>query len=295
VMQQVDLSEVVRLTNDVATRLDQKYSVDLFGVFSWDNVKMAIIPWCAYPLAAIVAVACRGPMLGRVVLLVAGAIGAYVAGAFLTRTVFFASGIAIVAILPIYLIKANSKTLLLSLAIFFILAIAVAATIHSVPVINEYVNGLMDRFSYTSDDSRQYLWADATKLILARPTGGGDALLEDHLWAHNLPLDMGLLYGFPGIAATLWMICMLLVAVTRWALRLRGSVDVFDVTFLSVFIAALVSCMISPPDLAFITPLVFIGVFARERARMLPSRVPRVRVIVNSPLPAPNAATGAHV
>jgi hypothetical protein len=50
VMQQVDLTQIVRMTSDAVTRGDQRYPVELFGIFSWENVKMQLIPWCAYPI-----------------------------------------------------------------------------------------------------------------------------------------------------------------------------------------------------------------------------------------------------
>jgi hypothetical protein len=291
VMGQIDLTEVVRITNAVATRVDQKYPAELFGIFSWDNVKMAIIPWCAYPLAAVGAVACRGTLLSRAIWVIAGGLGAYVAGAFLTRSVFLADAFAIGIVLSVLLLRADRKTLFTVTVTLLFLAGVLFEVVHSVGVVNESVTGLLDRFSYTSDDTRQYLWADAAKLIPSNPIGGGDALLEDHLWAHNLPLDMGLLYGIPGIVSITCLLGMLTASVVRWTFALRGSVEAFEVTFLSVFVAALVSCLISPPDLAFITPLVFIGVFARERTCMLPSRVYRRQAIRHSPLPAPHAVT----
>jgi hypothetical protein len=65
---------------------------------------------------------------------------------------------------------------------------------------------------------------------------------------------------------------MLVASVAKWAFHLQGAIEIFEVIVLSLFVAALVSCLISPPDPAFITPLVLVGAFAKERARMQASR-----------------------
>jgi O-antigen ligase len=284
VMQQVDLLTIVRLDAEGgATRTDQRYPVELFGIFSWENVKMQIIPWCAYPLAAIMAVSCRGPLLIRGILLGGAILGAYVAGAFLTRTVFLAGGVAILIIFLVYMIKADRRRRFAMAATVILLALGIVELIHAVPVVNEFVMGLSDRFAATADDGRQYLWASSLQLMLAHPLGGGDALLEEHLWAHNLPLDMGLLYGIPGFLSMTWLLVMLVYSVVKWTQSLRGGIELFEITLLSIFIAALTCSLISPPDISFLTPLILSAAFAKERNWMAASRARARRRPIGAP------------
>jgi hypothetical protein len=272
VLQQVDLTAIVKITSGAATRTDQRYPVELFGIFSWENVKMQLIPWCAYPFAAIMAVSCRGPLLVRGMLLAGAVLGAYVAGAFLTRTVFLAGGVAIVIILLVYMLKADRKRRFAMAATVVVLAIGIVEIIQIVPIVHEFVMGLSERFGETADDGRQYLWASSSKLMLSHPLGGGDTLLEEHLWAHNLPLDMGLLYGIPGFLCMTCLLLMLVKSVFKWARSLQGEIEVFEITVLSLFISALACSLISPPDLSFLTPLILVGAFAKERAWIEVSR-----------------------
>jgi hypothetical protein len=297
VMQKVDVEHVVILTNDTATRGDQAYPVELFGIFSWENVKMQLIPWCAYPFAALLAVACRTPLVVRGILLGASALGCYVAGAFLTRTVFMAAGFAVVIVTVVYMVKANRNRRLVIVLTILLLAGACMSIVRYIPVVNEYVMGLLDRFSYTADDSRRYLWASSYHLMLNYPLGGGDAYLEDHFWAHDLPLDLGLLYGIPGFLCISGLLSTLIYWVVKWICHLRGEFEFYEIILLSVFIAAMVSCLISPPDLAFLTPMLLVGAFAKERAWMEAShararRRANVRAALLASMPA---TTEAHV
>jgi O-antigen ligase len=188
------------------------------------------------------------------------------------------------------MLKANRKRQFVMAAMVFLLAIGSVEVVHTVPVVNEFVMGLFDRFSITADDGRQYLWASSFRLILNHPMGGGDALLEENLWAHNLPLDMGLLYGIPGFVIMTWLLALLVRPVVKWMMALRGGIEIFEVTLLSMFIAALVCSLISPPDIAFLTPLIMVGAFAKERAWMEASRAKvRPRAIGRTAMLAPLA------
>jgi hypothetical protein len=108
--------------------------------------------------------------------------------------------------------------------------------------------------------------------MLTHPLGGGDALLEEHLWAHDLPLDMGLLYGVPGFLGMTCLLVMLVHSVVKWARSLRGEIEIFEITMLSMFIAAVTCALISPPDIAFLTPMIMVAAFAKERAWLAASR-----------------------
>jgi hypothetical protein len=272
VMRQMNLSDIVRMTQEVTTRLEQKYPVEMFGIFSWDNVKMQIIPWCVYPLGAVMAVACRSSWMNKGVLLAAAALGAYVAGAFLTRTVFLSAGFAIGATILLFMIKAGRKRQTTMVLVILLLSGGVFEIVQIIPVVHEFVAGLQDRFADTSDDSRKYLWESSTKLMFQNPLGGGDALLEDHLWAHNLPLDMGLLYGVPGFLCMSCLLFMMTQALMKWAGRLSSEVKSIDVMLFSMFLGAIVSCLVCPPDVALLTPMLLVATFARERTWMSYSR-----------------------
>ena len=291
VMQQVDMAEIVRTQeHGDAVRVDQRYPVELFYIFSWDNVKMQLIPWCAYPLATLIAIACRNTLVVRGLLLSAAVLAAYVGGAFLTRTVFLAGGLGIGVVILLFMAKADMKRRVVMATMVLLLGIAIVEVVQSVPVVNEYVVGLFDRFSNTADDSRQYLWASSAHLILQNPFGGGDALLEEHLWAHDLPLDMGLLYGIPGFITMTCLLLMLVVAVGRWAFHLRSEIKSIEIILLTMFIAALTSGLISPPDLAFITPLLLVAAFAKERVWVLAARARAVRRVSEQSQRAPELA-----
>jgi hypothetical protein len=277
VMQQIDLSTIVRMTQEVTTRLEQRYPVELFGIFSWDNVKMELIPWCVYPFSAVMAVACRNSWFTKAVLLAAATLGAYVAGAFLTRTVFLSGGFAIGACIVLFMIKAGRKRQIVMVIVILLLALGLFEIVQVIPVVHEYFAGLQDRFSDTGDDTRRYLWESATKLIVQNPLGGGDNLLEDHLWAHNLPLDMGLLYGVPGFLCVIWLLIMLSGIVVRWAGRMASEIKSTELLLFSMFVGAVVSSLVCPPDIAYLTPMLLVAAFANERLWLASSRSAAVR------------------
>jgi len=277
VMRQIDLTSIVRMTQEVTTRLEQRYPVELFGIFSWDNVKMQLIPWCVYPLGAVVAVACRNSWVTKGMLLAGAALAVYVAGAFLTRTVFLSGGIAIAVAILLFMIKADRKRQFMMVTIILLLFLGVLELIQIIPAVHDSFAGLQDRFSGTADDSRKYLWESSAKLMVQNPMGGGDALLEDHLWAHNLPLDMGLLYGIPGFLCMSWLLIMLSHAVVKWAGRMGSEIRSIEVLLLSMFLGAIVSCLVCPPDLALLTPMLFAAAFAKERTWIAYSRSAAIR------------------
>ena len=277
VMRQMDLSQIVRITQEVTTRLEQRYPVVLFGIFSWENVKMQLIPWCVYPLSAVVAVACRNSWVTKGMLLAGAVLAVDVAGAFLTRTVFLSGGIAIAAAILLFMIKADRKRQFMMGITILLLFLGVMEIIQVIPAVHDSFAGLLDRFSGTADDSRKYLWESSAKLMVQNPMGGGDALLEDHLWAHNLPLDMGLLYGIPGFLCMSWLLIILIHAVIEWAGRLASEIKSIEVLLLCMFFGALVSCLVCPPDIAFLTPMVLVGAFAKERVWIAHSRTVAIR------------------
>jgi hypothetical protein len=287
VQRQLDLTTIVRMTQEVTTRLEQRYPVELFGIFSWDNVKMQLIPWCVYPLSAVMAVACRNTWFVKAALLTGAGLAVYVAGAFLTRTVFFSGGIAIASVILMFIIKAKWKRQFLMLAIIVLLSLCVIELIQFIPAVHESFVGLQDRFTDTADDSRKYLWESSAKLMFQNPIGGGDALLEDHLWAHNLPLDMGLLYGIPGFLCMVWLLFMLAQAVVRWVRSFSSEIDSIEVLLVGIFVGAVVSSMVCPPDIALVTPMMLIATFARERTWIAYSNSAAIRKagLPEQPLP----------
>ena len=285
VMRQIDLTAIVRMTQEVTTRLEQRYPVELFGIFSWDNVKMQLIPWCVYPLGAVVAVGCRNSWITKGMLLTGAALAVYVAGAFLTRTVFLSGGIAIAGAILLFMIKADRKRQFMMAAIIFLLFLGVLELIQIIPAVHDSFAGLQDRFLSTADDSRRYLWESSAKLMVQNPMGGGDALLEDHLWAHNLPLDMGLLYGIPGFLCMSWLLIMAVHAVIKWAGCLGSEIKSIEVLLLSMFLSAIVSCLVCPPDIALLTPMLLAAAFAKERTWIAYSRSAATRS--GSPLTEP--------
>jgi hypothetical protein len=219
-----------------------------------------------------------------------------VAGAFLTRTVFLAAAFAIAIGAAVCMVKAERKRQLAMVMTILLLAATLYGVIRYVPVVNDYVMGLLDRFSYTADDGRQDLWASSSKLMFRYPLGGGDAYLEDHFWAHDLPLDMGLLYGLPGFFCMTSFLLALIYWVARWARNFPRDIEVYEMILLSVFISALISCLISPPDLAFLTPLVMVGAFAKERMMMRFSRAEaHRRIIERAGMLATMPPNGVHV
>jgi O-antigen ligase len=288
----MDLSQIVRMTQEVTTRLEQRYPVELFGIFSWGNVKMQLIPWCVYPLGAVVAVACRNSWITKAMLLAGAALAVYVAGAFLTRTVFLSGGIAIAVAILLFMIKADRKRQFMMVTIIVLLFLGVLELIHVIPAVHDSFAGLLDRFADTADDSRKYLWESSAKLMVQHPMGGGDALLEDHLWAHNLPLDMGLLYGIPGFLCMSWLLIMLIHAVVQWAGRLASAIKSFEVLLLCTFIGAFVSCLVCPPDIAFLMPMLLVAAFAKERVWIAYSRTVAIRRTGSLAVPGPTEEYG---
>ena len=277
VMRQIDLTAIVRMTQEVTTRLEQRYPVELFGIFSWDNVKMQIIPWCVYPLGAVVAVACNNSWISKGMLLAGAALAVYVAGAFLTRTVFLSGGIVIAAAILLFMTKADRKRQFMMVMVILLLFLGVLELIQVIPAVHDSFAGLLDRFSDTADDSRRYLWESSAKLMFQNPLGGGDALLEDHLWAHNMPLDMGLLYGIPGFLCMSWLLFMLVQAVVTWVNRLASEIKSIEVLLLSIFLSAIVSSLVCPPDIALLTPMLLVAAFAKERTWIAYSRSAALR------------------
>ena len=247
------------------------------GIFSWDNVKMQIIPWCAYPLSAVAAVACRNSWITKGTLLAAAGLAVYVSGALLTRTVFLSGGIAIAATILLFIVKAGRKRQVYD------------GADHSAAL----PGGRGDR-SIRAGGSRILHGLGGSLLGHGRrqpeiplgklhtanvpeSLGGGDALLEDHLWAHNLPLDMGLLYGIPGFLCMIWLLFMLVQAVVRWTGGLSSEIKSIEVLLLSMFIGALISSMVGPPDIAYLTPMLLVAAFAKERTWIAYSRSAALR------------------
>jgi hypothetical protein len=87
------------------------------------------------------------------------------------------------------------------------------------------------------------------------------------------------------------LLVMLIHPVVKWTRSFRGAIELFEVISLSMFVAALTCSFISPPDVAFLTPLLMIGAFAKESAWIAASRARMhrraiARPTMLAPLPA---------
>jgi len=253
---------ILRMQDGELFRQNPDYEVQYLWILRSANVAIGIVPATIFGLACSSLLLVRAQSLLAIAGVLVACAAAFVNALVATRTALIAAACGLFAVggFAVLRLKRGRWAVVAGLALMMV---AITYVRYELPSL---LDPIAHRFFNIEQESRFEIWAESWDLLRAFPFGGGGDALTTHLWAHNLLLDIGL---SSGIFALLTMSGLLAIAVLGWFRWLpRGSCfeHPLGVLLLSTFVSLMAASMSMPPQFAFVSFLLMVGVFASEMA-----------------------------